>query len=58
MGGQPGTLMMGLPEISLWMGVAPVGFGFALWMHPFEAQLPQQITAAAPLAASLTMSTA
>ena len=27
MGGQPGTLMIGLPEMILWIGVAPVGFG-------------------------------
>jgi len=55
MGGQPGTLIKGLPEISLWIGVAPVGFGLAAWMHPLEAQLPQATSALASAAASWTI---
>ena len=50
--------MSGTPETTSSMGVAFVGFGLAAWTHPFDAQLPQQMTAAAPAAASLTMSTA
>ena len=57
-GGQPGTLMIGLPVMSLWIGVASVGFGLAAWMQPFDAQLPQATMAFAPSAASWRMSSA
>ena len=50
--------MIGLPEMILSIGVAAVGFGFAAWMQPFEAQLPHATIALAPAAASLTMSSA
>lgn len=50
-GGQPGTLIMGLPLINLWIGVAPVGLGLAC-THPLEAQLPQAIMALASSATS------
>ncbi len=57
-GGQPGTLMIGRLVMILWTGVAPVGFGFAAWMQPFDAQLPHATMAFAPSAASFTMSSA
>src|SRR5215469_14773274 len=46
MGGQPGTLITGF-EISLLMGVAPVGLGLAACTPPNEAQAPHATTAAA-----------
>ena len=58
MGGQPGTLMMGLSVMILCTGVAPVGLGFAAWMQPFDAQLPHAMMALAPCAASRTISSA
>lgn len=58
MGGQPGTLMMGLSVMILCTGVAPVGLGLAAWMQPFDAQLPHATMALAPAAASFTMSRA
>src|SRR6201996_6495517 len=48
-GGHPGTLITGWLT-SLWIGVASVGFGLAACMHPFDAQLPHAITAAASFA--------
>ena len=57
-GGQPGTLMIGTPVSSSWIGVARVGLGLAAWTQPFEAQLPQQTTALAPAAASVRLSSA
>ena len=58
MGGQPGTLMIGLPEMISSIGVALVGLGLDDWMQPFEAQLPHATIALAPEAASLTISRA
>jgi hypothetical protein len=40
-GGQPGTLMMGLSVMTLWIGTAVVGFGRAAWTQPQEAHEPQ-----------------
>jgi len=50
-GGQPGTLMIGLSWITLWIGTACVGFGRAAWTQPHEAQEPQETMALALLAA-------
>jgi hypothetical protein len=44
-GGQPGTLMIGLSVITLWIGTACVGFGFAACTQPHDAQEPHEITA-------------
>jgi len=57
MGGQPGTFTIGLSVMILWMGVAWVGFGLAAWTQPDEAQEPQAMTALAPEAISLSLST-
>ena len=57
-GGQPCTLMIGLPVTTWWMGRAFVGFGRADWTQPAEAQLPHATTAFAPSTASRTMSRA
>src|SRR5512143_2225573 len=56
MGGQPGTLMMGLSLTMSLTGTAPVGFGSALGMPPYAAQVPTATMAAAPLAVSTSMS--
>jgi hypothetical protein len=56
-GGQPGTLMIGLSVMTLSIGTAPVGFGFAAWTQPHEAQEPQAITALASFATRLSFST-
>ena len=55
MGGQPGTFTNGLSLISLCIGVAPVGFGFAFCTQPKEAQEPQAITAMASAAVSFNI---
>ena len=57
MGGQPGTLMIGLSVITLWIGTACVGFGLAACTQPQEAQAPQAITALASAAHSFSCST-
>ena len=51
-GGQPGTLMIGLPLTMVPTGTAPVGFGAAPGMPPYVAQVPSATIAAAPSAAS------
>ena len=56
-GGQPGTLMIGLSVMTLLIGTAVVGFGLAACTQPQEAQEPQAITAAASLATCLSFST-
>src|SRR5664279_394147 len=56
-GGQPETLMIGLLRIRDDTGCAPVGFGSANGMPPNDEQVPTQIMAAAPSAASVRMST-
>ena len=38
--------------MTLWIPLAPVGFGFAACTQPAEAQLPQAMIALAPAAAS------
>ena len=55
-GGQPGTLMIGLSGRpgTLWTGVARVGFGRAAWTQPHEAQDPQEMMALALEAAYLS----
>jgi hypothetical protein len=50
MGGQPGTLMMGLSVMTLCTGVAWVGLGLAAWTQPQEAQEPQEMMALQSLA--------
>ena len=57
MGGQPGTLMTGLSVITLWMGVARVGFGFAACTQPQEAHEPQAMMALQWLAMRRSFST-
>src|SRR5690242_16364927 len=52
MGGQPGTLMIGLPVINWLIGLAPVGFGFAACTQPFDAHEPQATIALASAAVS------
>ena len=54
-GGQPCTLMMGMPEMILWIGVACVGLGFAACTQPAEAQFPHAMMAFASLATSSTI---
>ena len=54
-GGQPGTLMMGLSVMTLWMGTACVGLGFAACTQPQLAQAPQAITALASAATWLQL---
>ena len=44
-GGQPGTLTIGLSRMTLWIGVAWVGFGLAACTQPQEAQEPQAMIA-------------
>ena len=46
-GGQPGTLMIGLSVITLWIGTAWVGFGLAAWTQPQLAHEPQEMIALA-----------
>lgn len=48
-GGQPGTLMIGLSVITLSIGTARVGFGLAACTQPQLAHEPQAITAFASL---------
>src|ERR1022692_746909 len=57
-GGQPETLMIGLLRIRSDTGRAPVGFGLGNGMPPNDEQVPTQMMAAAPSAASVRMSTA
>ena len=56
-GGQPGTLMIGLSVITLCTGVACVGFGLAACTQPHEAQEPQEMIALASLATCFSCST-
>ena len=56
-GGQPGTLMIGLSVMTLCTGVACVGFGFAAWTQPHDAQQPQETIAFASLATWRSFST-
>ena len=56
-GGQPGTLMIGLSRITLSIGTACVGLGLAACTQPQEAQAPQAITAMASPAISFSFST-
>ncbi len=56
MGGQPGTLMMGLSWMTSWMGTARVGFGFAACTHPQLAHEPQAMMAIASAAISRSCS--
>ncbi len=56
-GGQPGTLMIGLSVMTLSIGTAWVGLGLAACTQPQEAQEPQAITAMASAAISLSFST-
>ena len=56
-GGQPGTLMIGLSVITLWIGVACVGFGFAACTHPHDAQEPHDTIAFASFATWRSFST-
>ena len=55
-GGQPGTLIMGLSVMTLSIGVACVGLGRAACTQPQDAQVPQAIIALAPAAARLSFS--
>src|ERR1700680_4327557 len=55
MGGQPGTLMIGLLVMSFLTGLAPVGFGLAACTQPFEAQEPHATMALASSAVSSSM---
>src|SRR5579872_1660790 len=55
MGGQPGTLMIGLSVINWLIGLAPVGFGLAACTQPLEAQEPHATIALASLAVSFRM---
>ncbi len=57
MGGQPGTLMIGLSVMTLSIGTALVGLGLAACTHPHEAQEPHAMTAFASLAYSFSAST-
>src|SRR5208282_6430787 len=54
LGGQPGRLMIGLPDTTESTPTAPVGFGSADGTPPQEAQQPIAITAAACAATSRT----
>ena len=56
-GGQPGTLMIGLPVMTLSIDTAWVGLGLAACTQPQLAHEPQAITALASLATCLTLST-
>ena len=51
-GGQPGTLIIGLPDTTEDTETVFVGFGFAACIPPQEAQEPYSMIDAAPLAAS------
>ena len=55
-GGQPETLMIGLSLMMSDTATAPVGLGLAWGMPPKAAQVPTATIAAAPLAASFSMS--
>ena len=55
-GGQPGTLMIGLSVIRSDTDTAPVGLGLACGMPPNAAQLPTAMMAAASAAVSVSMS--
>ena len=50
-------MTIGLPEMTLWIGTAVVGFGFAACTQPHDAQEPHAITAAESAAISLTLFT-
>ena len=52
MGGQPGTLMIGLPVMSFLMGFAPVGLGLAACTQPLEAHEPHAMIVLASAAVS------
>src|SRR5512144_2397912 len=56
-GGQPGTLMIGLSVITLLIGTAVVGFGLAACTQPHDAHEPQAMIALASLAECLSFST-
>src|SRR5512147_1901104 len=56
-GGQPGTLMIGLSVMTLSIGTACVGLGLAACTQPQLAQEPQAMTARASLATCLSFST-
>ncbi len=56
-GGQPGTLMIGLSVITLCTGVARVGFGFAACTQPHDAQEPHDTIAFASFATCRSFST-
>src|SRR5664279_2872386 len=56
-GGQPGTLMIGLSVITLCTGVACVGFGFAACTQPHDAHDPQDTIAFASFATRRNFST-
>ncbi len=58
MGGQPGTLIIGLSLIMASTGTEPVGLGCAACTPPQAEQLPKVIIAAAPAADSLSISSA
>ena len=53
-GGQPGTLMIGLSRMTLWIGTACVGFGRAACTQPQDAQEPHEIIAMQLAAAFLS----
>src|ERR1700722_15826899 len=57
-GGHPDTLMMGLSPTIAVTGHAPVGLGSAKGIPPNDEHVPTQTMAAAPLAASRSVSTA
>ncbi len=55
-GGQPGTLMMGLSLIRSRTATAPVGLGRAFGIPPYAAQVPMETMAAACSAAFMRCS--
>ncbi len=55
-GGQPGTLMIGLSLTTVWIATAPVGLGLAFGRPPNAAQVPTAMMAAAPFTVSISMS--
>src|ERR1700722_13681677 len=57
-GGHPDTLMMGLSPTIAVTGHAPVGLGSAKGIPPKAEHVPTHTMAAAPLAASRSVSTA
>ena len=56
-GGQPGTLMIGLSRTTLWIGVACVGLGRAACTQPHDAHEPQAMIDDASAAISFNLST-